>query len=70
MLYGDQFQWLPPPYEYETIKAPIDILAGSHALREAIDSHCDGSVIDQLAQTSADWGEMLCDCMSKILSQA
>ncbi len=40
-LYGDAFQWLPPPYEYETVKAPIDILSGSDALRLAIDSHCD-----------------------------
>lgn len=29
-----EFQWLPPPYEYEYEKMPIDILFGSAALRE------------------------------------
>jgi uncharacterized protein YbbC (DUF1343 family) len=33
----DQFTWRPPPYEYEHTKLPIDILAGSSALREQID---------------------------------
>ncbi|MDP1571113.1 MAG: DUF1343 domain-containing protein [Vicinamibacterales bacterium] len=31
------FAWRPPPYEYEARLQPIDILAGSPALREAID---------------------------------
>ena len=34
---GDKFTWNPPPYEYEHIKLPIDILAGNIWLREAID---------------------------------
>lgn len=54
-LYPDQFQWLPPPYEYETVKAPIDILAGSDALRLAIDNQVDLSVLDQLSDCSIDW---------------
>ena len=29
----DQFAWRQPPYEYEPVKPPIDILAGSAALR-------------------------------------
>jgi uncharacterized protein YbbC (DUF1343 family) len=33
-----RFAWRQPPYEYETIKMPIDILYGSGRLREAIDS--------------------------------
>ncbi len=33
-----QFAWRPPPYEYEHDKEPIDILAGSPALRNAIDA--------------------------------
>jgi uncharacterized protein YbbC (DUF1343 family) len=33
-----QFAWRPPPYEYEHEKLPIDILAGSSALREQIDA--------------------------------
>jgi uncharacterized protein YbbC (DUF1343 family) len=32
------FSWRPPPYEYEHDRQPIDILAGSPALREAIDA--------------------------------
>ena len=32
------FAWRRPPYEYEHDKEPIDILAGSSALRTAIDA--------------------------------
>jgi uncharacterized protein YbbC (DUF1343 family) len=31
------FLWRPPPYEYEPVKLPIDILAGSSELREQIE---------------------------------
>jgi uncharacterized protein YbbC (DUF1343 family) len=31
------FQWREPPYEYEHVKPPIDILYGSPALREGLD---------------------------------
>ena len=37
-LYPDRFAWLPPPYEYETVRMPIDILSGSSSLRETIDA--------------------------------
>ena len=33
----DAFAWREPPYEYETVKLPIDILAGTARLREQID---------------------------------
>ena len=33
----DRFQWRDPPYEYENDKMPIDILAGSPALRQQIE---------------------------------
>jgi uncharacterized protein YbbC (DUF1343 family) len=36
-LAPGQFQWRPPPYEYEHDKMPIDILAGSAALRAQIE---------------------------------
>jgi uncharacterized protein YbbC (DUF1343 family) len=36
-LAPKQFGWRPPPYEYEHDKMPIDILAGSPALREQIE---------------------------------
>lgn len=32
-----QLLWSPPPYEYEAVKPPIDILSGGPHLREAID---------------------------------
>lgn len=34
----DEFDWLPPPYEYETDKMPIDILSGDDHLRTLLDS--------------------------------
>jgi uncharacterized protein YbbC (DUF1343 family) len=36
-LAPDRFAWREPPYEYEHDKMPIDILAGSAALREQIE---------------------------------
>ncbi|MBI2828230.1 MAG: DUF1343 domain-containing protein [Acidobacteria bacterium] len=33
-----RFAWRPPPYEYEHHKSPIDILAGSNALRADIEA--------------------------------
>ncbi|GAB4235717.1 MAG: DUF1343 domain-containing protein [Acidobacteriota bacterium] len=35
---GDEFAWLPPPYEYEYEKMPIDILAGTPQVRQTLDS--------------------------------
>jgi uncharacterized protein YbbC (DUF1343 family) len=35
-LYPRDFAWLPPPYEYETKRPPIDILFGSDLLRERL----------------------------------
>ncbi len=36
-LGPDRFEWRAPPYEYEHDKMPIDILAGSPALRQQIE---------------------------------
>ena len=36
-LYPDQFSWKQPPYEYETEKMPVDILAGTDRLRKDIE---------------------------------
>jgi uncharacterized protein YbbC (DUF1343 family) len=33
-----KFEWRQPPYEYEQIKLPFDILAGSSELRQQIES--------------------------------
>jgi uncharacterized protein YbbC (DUF1343 family) len=43
------FRWAPPPYEYETVKPPIDILAGTPLIRRAIDAG------DSLRQLAAPW---------------
>ncbi|MCB9882901.1 MAG: DUF1343 domain-containing protein, partial [Planctomycetes bacterium] len=40
-LWPDELGWLPPPYEYERELMPIDILAGSPQVREAIDAFSD-----------------------------
>jgi uncharacterized protein YbbC (DUF1343 family) len=42
------FAWRQPPYEYEHDKQPIDILAGSPALRDAIES---GARAEDIAAT-------------------
>jgi uncharacterized protein YbbC (DUF1343 family) len=44
----DRFAWRDPPYEYEYEKPPIDILYGSRALRDAIDS---GGDVQALARS-------------------
>ena len=36
-VHGDQFRWLPPPYEYEREKLPMDILLGDGGLRQQIE---------------------------------
>jgi uncharacterized protein YbbC (DUF1343 family) len=50
-LWPREFAWLPPPYEYEREKMPIDILYGSSRLREALaaDSPAPSDVIGRLA---------------------
>ncbi len=37
-LWPEQFSWKQPPYEYETEKLPVDILAGSDRLRLDIEA--------------------------------
>jgi uncharacterized protein YbbC (DUF1343 family) len=46
-----RFAWRQPPYEYEPEKMPIDILAGSPALRRQIESGIDAREI------AASWAE-------------
>jgi uncharacterized protein YbbC (DUF1343 family) len=43
-----RFGWRQPPYEYEHEKLPIDILAGSPALRESIEA---GATAREIAQS-------------------
>jgi uncharacterized protein YbbC (DUF1343 family) len=50
-LWPTEFNWLAPPYEYETEKMPVDIVTGSGALRKAIDGGklLDTTSLDELA---------------------
>lgn len=43
-LWPDQFCWLSPPYEYETQKPPVDIIAGTPRVRQQIDAIRPGRV--------------------------
>lgn len=49
-LYIEDFAWRQPPYEYETEKMPIDILAGTDRLRRDIEN---GTDLNQMEE----WGE-------------
>lgn len=44
-LYPEHFKWSQPPYEYETKKMPIDILAGTDRLRKDIEN---GESLEQM----------------------
>ncbi len=55
-LYPQEFRWLDPPYEYEYIKPPIDILFGSSRLRSEVDS-CRGTSSWPDALRSLDWDQ-------------
>ncbi len=57
-LYPDDFKWKEPPYEYETIKMPIDILAGGSRLRNDIE---DGKGIDEMEE----WWSAECSLFAK-----
>jgi uncharacterized protein YbbC (DUF1343 family) len=36
-LYPEQFAWRQPPYEYETVRLPFDLLAGDDAIRQGLE---------------------------------
>ena len=48
-LYGDEFKWKQPPYEYEYEKNPFDVIAGTSRIREAIERG------DSLESVQASW---------------
>jgi len=52
-LYNEHFKWKEPPYEYETEKLPVDILAGTDKLRAYIE---EGRSLKQME----DWWEAQC----------
>jgi uncharacterized protein YbbC (DUF1343 family) len=45
MAWPDQFSWLPPPYEYEFDKLPIDIIIGDEEIRKGLE---DGRDLDAM----------------------
>jgi uncharacterized protein YbbC (DUF1343 family) len=45
--YPRDFKWNQPPYEYEEINLPIDILAGTNRLRKEIEAWKD---LDEMEQ--------------------
>lgn len=53
LLHREAFRWLPPPYEYEREKLPIDILLGNGGLREQLE---DGTPVVDL---EAGWQDEL-----------
>jgi hypothetical protein len=63
-LWPDELAWLEPPYEYESIKKPIDILSGSDSLRVGIDSltSIDPDLVTSLCYLDeAAWWEKVAD---------
>ena len=48
-LNPQKFAWRNPPYEYESMKRPIDILSGSETLRHKIDTG------EPAAEIAAEW---------------
>ena len=58
-LYPDEFRWKEPPYEYETEKMPIDILAGTDRLRGDIErGEKLDSMVDWWQEESAQFDRM------------
>ncbi len=53
-LWPKDFAWRLPPYEYETVKPPTDIISGSNRLRERVGQGEALSHDDWLSLTVAD----------------
>lgn len=54
-LWPQQFAWRQPPYEYETVLMPIDILTGGDGVRAFVDGNRPLRDLDTLAAPPADW---------------
>lgn len=58
--FPDSFQFTPPPYEYEYMRPPIDILWGSSALREAFAATGDlnaGDIAELIQHDEGHWNQ-------------
>src|SRR5207244_3105290 len=47
-MYGEDFRWKDPPYEYEFDRNPFDLIAGTDKVREAIER---GDKLDDIEQS-------------------
>ncbi len=54
-LWPREFAWKQPPYEYETVHLPIDVIAGGSAVREFVDGERPLAQLDALAAPPPDW---------------
>ncbi|MDQ3395392.1 MAG: DUF1343 domain-containing protein [Bacteroidota bacterium] len=45
---GPQFQWKQPPYEYEYVKMPVDLINGTDKLRSWVEKNGDFGFLDDL----------------------
>ncbi|MBL8739270.1 MAG: DUF1343 domain-containing protein [Planctomycetes bacterium] len=54
-LWPQQFAWRQPPYEYETERLPIEILAGGPGVRAFVDGERPLHDLDALAAAPNDW---------------
>jgi uncharacterized protein YbbC (DUF1343 family) len=52
-MYGEQFRWKDPPYEYEYDRNPFDLISGTSKVREAIERG------DSLAAIQDSWADPL-----------
>jgi uncharacterized protein YbbC (DUF1343 family) len=59
--HAAEFAWLPPPYEYESVKMPIDILFGSDLLRTRITENSDP--VAECAVDAATWWQRVADML-------
>ena len=51
--HAEQFEWKPPPYEYEYERMPIDLIIGDRRIRERLEN------LDPIEEIEADWQEEL-----------
>ncbi|MCC6670862.1 MAG: DUF1343 domain-containing protein [Planctomycetes bacterium] len=52
-LWPEHFAWRPPPYEYEAVHAPIDILTGDPGVRSAVDAGAAPAEVARLGAADA-----------------
>jgi uncharacterized protein YbbC (DUF1343 family) len=56
-LYPEQFAWRQPPYEYETVRLPFDLLTGDDMIRKGLERGL------SVAELEAAWQEDLAEFM-------